>query len=145
MGMERKDKTLFIAQQNIMLESVGRIVNLKYFIHPLIVQVKWTLRIFGVEDYFMLPSVFERHLCETLSGVVKDLEIRRIEWPFEIRKEPTPVDPEITEYAGSPVEFERLVVDDDVILVHLAPVTRGMIKGNKNLKIVKEDSHGRSP
>ncbi|MEM3607915.1 MAG: 2-hydroxyacid dehydrogenase [Candidatus Bathyarchaeia archaeon] len=98
--------------------------------------MKWALRIFVVGDYFMLPSVFERHLRETLSGVVKDLEIRSIEWPFEIRKEPTPVDPEITEYAGSPEDLERLVMDDDVILVHLAPVTRGMIDGNKNLKIV---------
>lgn len=94
------------------------------------------MKIFVVGDYFMLPSVFEKHLRETLSNVVKDLEIRSVEWPFEIRKEPTPVDPEITEYAGSPEELERLVTDEDVILVHLAPVTKGMIEGDKNLKIV---------
>jgi hypothetical protein len=35
---------------------------------------------------------------------LEDLEIRSFEWPFEIRKEPTPVDPEITESAGSPKE-----------------------------------------
>lgn len=84
----------------------------------------------------MLPKVFERHLRETLSEVVRDLEIRSVEWPFEIKKEPPPVDPEITEYAGSPEELERLIADEDVILVHLAPVTRGMIEGDKNLKIV---------
>jgi hypothetical protein len=63
-----------------------------------------TLKIFVVADYFMHPSVSERHLRETLSDVLEDLEIRSFEWPFEIRKEPTPVDPEITESAGSPEE-----------------------------------------
>ena len=110
-------------------------VNLKYLIHFQSIQVN-ALKIFVVGDYFMLPSVFERYLRETLSDVVEDLEIRSLEWPFEIRKEPTPLDPEITEYAGSPEELERLVRDEDVILVHLAPVTRGMIEGNENLKIV---------
>ncbi|MEM2123440.1 MAG: 2-hydroxyacid dehydrogenase [Candidatus Bathyarchaeia archaeon] len=83
----------------------------------------------------MLPSIFENHLRETLSDIAGDLEIRSVEWPFELRKA-SPVDPEITEYAGSPDKLEELVSDDDVILVHLAPVTRGMVEKDKNLKII---------
>jgi len=88
-----------------------------------------TLKIFVVGDYFIPPSVFERHLRETLSDVVEDLEIISLKWPFEIRREPTPVDLEITEYAGSSEELEHLVRDENKIMVHLTPVTRGMIEG----------------
>lgn len=84
----------------------------------------------------MVPTIFEEHLSKTLSKIDKNLEITNLAWPFEIRKEPPTVDPEITEYAGSAEELEGMVSDEDVILVHIAPVTRGMVEKVRNLKIV---------
>lgn len=94
------------------------------------------LKILAVGDCFMRSAIFETHLYESLSNIDRNLEIRGVEWPFEIRKEPLRLDPEITEYAGSAEELEGMVSDEHVILVHLAPVTKDIIEKVGNLKIV---------
>jgi D-3-phosphoglycerate dehydrogenase len=89
-------------------------------------------------DIFMKPSILESHLRDTLQPICKDLDIDSVEWEFEDygSARPIPTDPGLKEYAGSPEKLSSLVVNVDILVVHLAPVSSGVLKAGNRLKIV---------
>ena len=90
------------------------------------------MKILGIYDSFIKRTHFERRL----EKLKEKNEIRLIEldeskeWVAKEENEP------IKEYHGSPEQFIDEVKDINILLVHLAPVTKKMIENAKNLKLI---------
>jgi D-3-phosphoglycerate dehydrogenase len=89
-----------------------------------------------VGDYFMSGPIFQEHLEATLRSIDRDLEIRTLEWEFDLKSGPLESDPSIHEYAGSDQALMAAIKNADVLLVHLAPVSSSVIEAGKKLNII---------
>lgn len=90
-----------------------------------------------IGDLFMLPEVFEekiRTLCD------QALEIRTLQQPWpDVSMEHGYASPGLEglkEYFGEPEEVVEFVADAEILVTHLAPLSRNMMEGLGNLKLV---------
>lgn len=91
------------------------------------------MRILAVGDSFVTPRDFEIGLADLGSEHrirVLDLDM---EAPFGLR---TDSDRAIKEYAGNPQQLIDALTDEDVLLVHAAPVTDSVLDASPNLRVV---------
>jgi D-3-phosphoglycerate dehydrogenase len=90
-------------------------------------------------DSYMKPPILESCLRDTLRPIRRDLDIESIEWEFDegyYNAPPIPSDPGLKEYAGSPEKLSSLVRNVDILVVHMAPVTSGVLEAGNRLKII---------
>lgn len=92
------------------------------------------LRVAVVGDQFVLTELFEAALREQVAPLVDSLELAalRVPWPDE----PLRYDDEVQEYLGNPVEVARLAQGAQVLLSHVAPVTRSVLEACPSLRIL---------
>jgi len=94
------------------------------------------LRIAAVGDYFIGVDTFRRALEAELATPfsVTGTDLPWPDVPFHDRT--GPAGPEIAEYSGRPEDIERYVADAEVLLTHLAPVTRGLLDKAPKLRFI---------
>ncbi len=95
-------------------------------------------RVLVAGDTFMEPSVFSRIVEDTLKNSGLDVEVRSIEWPFKGYQlgKMKGVKREVREFAGDPKKFATLVKDVNVLLVHVAPVTKDVMEAAEELRVI---------
>jgi D-3-phosphoglycerate dehydrogenase len=117
------------------------------------------LRILISGDLFMKPEVFQDVLERRLAGEGYDLEFRTIEYPYPI-EEFTLADytlptrtggvwdeaiehpereihgAEVSEYYGEIDGFVGKITDEDILIVHMSPITRAVLAQAKNLRLI---------
>ncbi|MEM4290323.1 MAG: 2-hydroxyacid dehydrogenase [Nitrososphaerota archaeon] len=91
-----------------------------------------------VGDSFMNTQVVVEIVQKVLNKRGINIDIRGVEWEFKgyQRGRLMGIKRELREFAGDPHKLEPLVKDVDVLLVHVAPVTEGVLKAGGSLKVV---------
>ncbi len=89
-------------------------------------------------DTFMEPRVFSSIVEDVLRRNGLNAEVRAVEWPFKGYQKGRlmGVKREIREFAGDPGKLASMVGDIDVLLVHVAPVTKEVLEAAGRLKVV---------
>jgi D-3-phosphoglycerate dehydrogenase len=91
------------------------------------------LKILVIYDTYMPEESFRR----AFSDVLKTNDVRFARLSELDRKDPeTESERSIREYNGNPDELAGLMKDDDILVVHAAPVTDKVLKASPNLKAV---------
>ena len=90
-----------------------------------------------IGDQFMLPSVFEQALRDQVS-VPLEVTSMTLAWPGQpvIGAGQAPGMHGVKEFVGDPVEVQAFLEGKDIVVTHIAPVTRKMIEELPRLKIV---------
>jgi len=91
------------------------------------------MKFLAVADSFVTKDVFEEALerFRRVGHEVIVIELdESVRWSAESEGEP------IREYEGSPYQYIDLVSDVDILLVHVAPVTRKLIENAVRLKLI---------
>ena len=90
-----------------------------------------------VGDLFMLPEILEQKLRDAIGN---DIEIRKLQqpWPDEPLEHGYAVKgmDGLKEYMGTADEIVQFVDDADVLVTHLAPMSRAMFQQLPNLKFI---------
>ncbi len=117
------------------------------------------LRILISGDLFMIPQAFQDALEQRLAGEQHELDFRTVEYPYPVEGLPLPdkTSPtesggawdgatsergaedeaaEVSEYYGEIDHFVGRVTDEDILIVHLSPITRAVLEAAKNLKLI---------
>ncbi len=117
------------------------------------------LRILIAGDLFMKPRVFQDVLGPALTAAGYETDIRLLEYPYPVEEfcltDDTlphqsggawdkPVNhlrfqdqsQEVSEYYGPLDSLCRKVVNEDILVVHLAPITRAVLAQTKELKLI---------
>jgi D-3-phosphoglycerate dehydrogenase len=117
------------------------------------------LRILIAGDLFMRPQVFQEVLQQQLALAGYELNFRIVEYPYPIdhfAMVDYPLPPrlgggwddataypeselqaqEIEEYYGQVNDFVRKITDEDILVVHMAPITRAVLEQAQNLKLI---------
>lgn len=117
------------------------------------------LRILIAGDLFMIPQAFQDALEQRLAGEHSELDFRTVEYPYPVDGLPLPdtilptksegawdgvisqprgedETAEVSEYYGEINHFVGRVTDEDILIVHLAPITRAVLEAAKNLKLI---------
>lgn len=90
--------------------------------------------IFG--DNFMLSQVFQEAL-ESIPGHSFEVTSRDLEWPdVPFHQGGGPAGDEISEYSGAPEDLFEMVSDAEVLVTHLAPVTKSLIDAAPKLRFI---------
>lgn len=89
-----------------------------------------------IGDGFMQPSYFVEALNERLAGRSLAIDIMTLGWPIE--RNITKVDPAlpIQEFVGRPEQFFEFVGRAEILINHLAPVTRETFARAPKLKLI---------
>lgn len=92
------------------------------------------MKIAAFGDLFVRSELLAAALQRHLGPVVGDLEIVQHEngWPDT----PLQANAEVSEFVGDPAQIAELARDADVIVSHVAPVTRSLIEACPRLKII---------
>ncbi len=87
-----------------------------------------------IGDQFVHAALFETALRHELSDVTDELEVHclDLDWPDV----PLQTGDEVKEFLGDPAVIASLARSADLLLTHVAPVTRNVIQACDNLKIV---------
>lgn len=99
------------------------------------------LRIAIIGDRFMLPQAFKEAL-EAIADRALDIRLLELPWPDEPMHHgyaggaTAPGLAELREYMGEPDEIVRFIGDAEVLVTHLAPVTRQMLERLPALKLI---------
>ncbi len=94
------------------------------------------LRIAAIGDYFIGVDTFRRSLEAELTTPFS-LTGTDLPWPdVPFHDRTGPAGPEIAEYSGTPEEIESYLADAEVLLTHLAPVTRGLLAKAPKLRFI---------
>ncbi len=112
------------------------------------------LRIMIQGDLFMKPEAFEDAVRRHLEDLEYDLEFRAYQYPYPIEQSELPKESlpsgmgvgwddishspnaEVGEYYGEADSFVGKMTDEDILLVHMAPITKAVIDNAKNLKYI---------
>lgn len=90
-----------------------------------------------IGDNFMLPSVFEEKLQALC---VHELSIRQLQqpWPDEVMEQGYAKNglEGLKEYMGDPDDIVEFINDAEVLVTHLAPVSRSMLEQLPELKLI---------
>jgi D-3-phosphoglycerate dehydrogenase len=90
-----------------------------------------------IGDYFMLPEIFEQKLHEACGDQIS-VHARKDNWPNE-PMEHGYQDEQLAglkEYFGKPEDVVEFVGDADVLVTHLAPMSREMLERLPGLKLI---------
>lgn len=89
-----------------------------------------------IGDGFMQPSYFVDALNERLAGRALAIETMALNWPIE--RNITKVDPElpVQEFVGRPEQFYDFIGRAEILINHLAPVTRETFARAPKLKLI---------
>ncbi len=88
-----------------------------------------------IGDHFMLPDIFKHALSETQIPQTTEIKSLQSEWPnIPMRSGDGTIG--VNEYVGDPGEIVRFIGDAEILINHLAPVTREMLPRLPNLKFV---------
>ena len=89
-------------------------------------------------DMFLKTLVVAEIVEEILEKAGLTAEIIRVEWQFKGYQlgRRMGVKRELREFAGDPEEFAKLVKDVEVLIVHVAPVTKEVIEAGEKLRII---------
>ncbi len=91
------------------------------------------MKVLAVGDGFVPKQYFEK----ALAGLGSDFEIRYISLDESAAFEPkTPSERKLREYAGSPAQLISELKDEEVLLVHGAPVTDAVLDASPHLRFV---------
>ncbi len=91
------------------------------------------VKILAVGDAFVPVAVFEAGLRNLMARH----SARFVELEMDVPFEPvTPSEQAIEEYAGHPQQLADALIDEDILLVHAAPVTDAVLDASPNLKVV---------
>jgi D-3-phosphoglycerate dehydrogenase len=98
-------------------------------------EMKTEVAIIG--DYFMLPEVFAQKLTEACGDAVA-VRTRKDNWPDEPMEHGYAVDgmEGLKEYFGSADSVVEFVGEAQILVTHLAPVSRGVLERLPRLKMV---------
>jgi D-3-phosphoglycerate dehydrogenase len=90
-----------------------------------------------IGDLFMLPEVFAREL-EAACGDDVSVHMRRDNWPDEPMEHGYAVEgmDGLKEYFGTADDVVEFIGDAEILVTHLAPLSRGMFERLPNLKLV---------
>lgn len=88
-----------------------------------------------IGDHFMRPAVFERALAALPAAAIKTRKLR-LEWPDAPMRAGGTGDLGVSEYVGDPDEVAEFIGDAEILINHLAPVTRAMLARLPRLKFV---------
>ncbi|CAN5746208.1 2-hydroxyacid dehydrogenase [soil metagenome] len=92
------------------------------------------MKIAIIGDLFVRAQLFETALVRHVKPLVNPLILasQEVGWP-DI---PQIHNAEIAEFVGNPADIADFVCDADVIVTHVAPITRSVIEAAKNLQII---------
>ena len=94
-----------------------------------------TRKVAIIGDHFMLPDIFKHALSETQIPQTTEIKSLQLEWPnIPMRSGDGTIG--VNEYVGDPDEIVRFIGDAEILINHLAPVTREMLPRLPNLKFV---------
>jgi len=117
------------------------------------------LRILISGDLFLKPQAFQEALQKRLAGEQRELEFRTVEYPYPVEALPLPdkalptssggawdgatsqlggeaETEEVHEYYGEIDHFVGRVTDEDILIVHMSPITRAVLEAASNLKLI---------
>lgn len=112
------------------------------------------LRVMIQGDLFMNPEVFKEAVIRNIGDLGYELDIRMYKYDYPIEQSELPnislpsgygvgwdeieheATPNIGEFYGELNSFEDKVTDEDILLVHMAPITENVIKKSPNLKYI---------
>jgi len=93
-----------------------------------------------IGDFFMLPEILESKVREALTETDQTLDIHTLvqPWPDEPMEHGYKVAgmEGLKEYMGSADEIVQFIGDADMLLTHLAPMSRAMLEQLPNLKFI---------
>ena len=97
-----------------------------------------------IGDHFMLPEVFDQKL-RTACGDSVTTRLRKDDWPDVPMEHGYAVSgmDGLKEYLGTADDVVEFVGDAQVLVTHLAPMSRGMFERLPNLKMVAVSRGGR--
>jgi len=92
------------------------------------------MKVTVIGDRFVWSSFFEEALEKHLSPIVGMLKYvtREVDWPDV----PVVYDNEISEFLGNPIEIAELSSESDVIVTHVAPISKAVLEAAENLQII---------
>ncbi len=91
------------------------------------------MKIMAVGDSFVPTNVFE----VGLANLMAEQQVRFLHLDMDAPFAPTtPSEQAIKEYAGNPQQLVEALKDEDILLVHGAPVTEAVLKASPHLKVV---------
>lgn len=95
------------------------------------------LRVLAVGDDFMNPKVLAERLRDILSEV-DEVEIKTLKWGFKGYQlgRVMGVKKEVKEFSGKPEDLVPHMKDVDILVVHVAPVTKEVMEASGRLKVV---------
>ena len=95
------------------------------------------LNVAAVGDHFVLPHMLTDALQRALGPEAASFSAAHLEfdWPDTPLQDSTPAI-EVSEYVGDPAAMAEIARDADVLLLHTAPVTRGLLEACPRLRIV---------
>lgn len=96
-----------------------------------------TKKIAIIGDRFMLPEMFEREI-EDLNGKEHDIRCMANDWPDEPVEHGYAAEgmDGLKEYIGNADEISEFIDDAEILVTHLAPLTRAMMGKLSTLKLV---------
>ena len=94
-------------------------------------------RVAIIGDHFMLPEIFEQKLLEACEDLIS-IRTRKDDWPD------TPMEhgyqggqlKGLKEYFGTPDDVVEFVADAEILVTHLAPMSREMLQRLPDLKLI---------
>lgn len=94
------------------------------------------IKVLACGDEVIKKEILRRWLRIEISKATQNIEIKAIDWPFSGYQKGE-IKGIIKEFSGSPEKLEGLVDEDtDVLVVHMAPVTKEVMDASKKLKVV---------
>ena len=90
-----------------------------------------------IGDHFMLPAMFERALAALPTPAIETRSLQ-LDWPDAPMRagDTNDGDSGVSEYVGAPDEVARFIGDAEILINHLAPVTRAMLAHLPRLKFI---------
>lgn len=94
------------------------------------------LRIGIIGDGFMQPRFFEAALAKELSDRSVHYKYLELQWPLKVKS--TKHDPSlpVAEFVGRPEDYFEFLSDLDVLVTHLAPITRDSLRHASRLRVI---------
>ena len=94
-----------------------------------------THKVAVIGDHFMLPDIFKSALSE--AGLPSTIEVAslQLEWP-DVPMLFGDDSADVSEYVGNPDDIVQFINDAEILINHLAPITRAMLPKLPNLKFI---------
>jgi D-3-phosphoglycerate dehydrogenase len=92
------------------------------------------MKIAVIGDLFVRSKLFQESLKQNLTSIVGEITFlcRDLEWP----EAPVVSNEEISEFVGDPREIAEWISEAQIIVTHVAPITRDVIEATPNLQII---------